>query len=38
MTVTITRRDTITLLSGATSGGRLIVRVNRRRAGTGRFQ
>ena len=38
MAITITRRDTITLLSGTTSGGRLIVRVNRGRAGTGRSQ
>ena len=29
MAITITRRDTITLLGGTTSGGRLIVCVNR---------
>src|SRR5262249_17567682 len=32
------RRDFITLLGGATTGGRLAVRVNRQRAGTGRPQ
>jgi len=32
------RREFITLLGGATSGGRVAVRVNRQRAGTGRPQ
>ena len=32
------RRDFITLLGGATTGGRVAVRVNRQRAGTGRPQ
>jgi hypothetical protein len=32
------RRDFITLLGGATTGGRMAVRVNRQRAGTGRPQ